>query len=258
MLKKRLICDLNKYLKIDSFHDKSNNWLQVDNSNIKIEKIWYAVDVTNYILDKAIFHSIDMLIVHHWLYRWDELLLTWLHYQRIKKLIDNNICLYASHLPLDAHNEVWNNIILLKRFLNAFLLGEWEYTIEKFGNYKDNYIWFWLKLKNSILLTKLLSNYINKIRINNELYNFGNKKFIKSICFVSWWWADALLEAKTKWFDMFLTWEAVHSKIVEAKDLWQTICLGWHYETETFGVEALSEYISNKYNIETIFLDEKY
>jgi dinuclear metal center YbgI/SA1388 family protein len=259
MDKYELIDHLNKYLQIENFEDKSKNWLQVDNTKNEIKKIWYAVDITNYILDKAISEWVNMLIVHHGLYRWDELPLTWLHYQRVKRLIDNDICLYASHLPLDAHIEIWNNIGLLKEFIQSFWIKKWEYEIEKFGEYSDSFIWFGLRFDKKISLEEFISDYVNKIGIVNELYNFWNKKYIQSISFVSWWWASTLLEANSKWFDLLLTWEAVHSKIVEAKDLSQTICLGWHYETEIFGVRLLSNYIKNKYNnIKVIFLNEKY
>jgi putative NIF3 family GTP cyclohydrolase 1 type 2 len=259
MNKITLIKNLNDYLEIESFEDKSYNWLQVDSAKNEIKKIWYAVDITNYILDKAICEWIDMLIVHHWLYRWEELPLVWLYYQRVKKLIDNNICLYTSHLPLDAHKEVWNNIGLLKEFILSFWLKEWNYSIEKFGEYNNNFIWFGLRFKRKIWLKDFISDYIHRIGIIDELYNFWNKEYIQSVCFVSWWWASTLLEANSTRFDILLTWEAVHSKLTEAKELWQTICLGWHYETEIFGIKLLSNYIKEKNKkIKIVFLDEKY
>lgn len=257
--KLELVTYLDKYLKISNFDDTSKNGLQVDNAKQGIKKIWYAVDANSYIFDKAIKEWVDMVLSHHGMYRWFESVMTWLHYERMKKLLNNDIALYACHLPLDAHEEVWNNIGLLKAFVNIFGLQEWEYKIEKFGWYNGGQeIWFTLRFNNQIHISNMVMPYAEKMWLIKKLYNFGNNEYISSICFVSWWGGSALLEAKEKWFDVFVVWEMMHYQIQEAKELWQSILLWGHYETEKTWPKLLAHHLHKKFGIEIVFLDEKY
>lgn len=256
MEKNILIKKLNDYLKISEFEDSSKNWLQVDTEKIEINKIWYAVDATSYIFDKAIYNGVDMVVVHHWMYWWSESALTNIHFQRANKLIKNNIWLYACHLPLDAHDEVWNNIWIIKWFTNIYWIK--EYKLEKFWNYHWTDIWFGIKFEEKIHISTIISMLCHLLQLEKKLYNFWNKEYISSMCVISWWWADWIFEAKSKWYDLFITWEAKHSDLINSKEIWQSILLWWHRETEKIWVKLLANYITKTFWIETIFLDEKY
>ena len=200
-----------------------------------------------------------MIISHHGIYRWFESVMTWLHYKRIKKMIDSDMALYACHLPLDAHEEVGNNIWLMKAFINIFRLQEWEYEIEKFWGYHwGKIIWYGLKFKNQIHVSNIVTPYAEKMWLIKKLYNFWNNEYINSVCFVSGWWGSALWEAKLKWYDVFVVWEMAHYQMTEAKEIWQTILLWWHYETEKIWPKLLANHLNKKFWIEIIFLDEKY
>ena len=130
MQKTQLIDYLNDYLKVSEFKDSSKNWLQVDNTKTEIRKIGYAVDATNYIFQKWIQENVDLILVHHGLFRWFEQTLTNVHFERVSSLIKNDIALYACHLPLDAHEEVWNNIWLAKGFIETFNSKEYQLNHE--------------------------------------------------------------------------------------------------------------------------------
>jgi len=259
MNKIELISYLDELLDIDKFSaDSSKNWLQVDNSRHEIKKIWYAVDANSYIFDKAIEAWIDLLLVHHGMYWGAESVMTWLHYERVKKLIDSDMWLYAAHLPLDANVEFGNNAWLMKAFINIFALSDDDYEIEEFGEYHGYNIWFWLRFKRKIHVSNIVTPYAEQLWLIKKLYNFGDKEYISSVCFVSGGWGDALFEAKEKDFDVFITWEMVHFQIVQAKELWQTILVWWHYETEKFWPKLLAHHLHQKHGIEVVFLDEKY
>jgi len=277
MEKQELIKYLDEYLKINDFKDNSKNWLQVDNCNSEIKKIGYSVDASTYIFDKARNEDVDLVLCHHGMFWWYENVLVWVPFERAKKLIENNIALYACHLPLDAHSEVWNNIWLLKWFVNIFWLsssvipaevpgrqypcgtGIYEnYSIESFWNWHELDIWFALRFKNKVHISSLQTIYAETLQLQKKLYNFGNKDFIQSIAFGSWWWWSWIKEAKEKWFDLFLTWEAVHHEILWAKELGQSIMLAWHRETEKIWPKLLAYHLRDKFWIEIVFLDEKY
>src|SRR5260370_10268250 len=69
----------------------------------------------------------DRLLVHHGLF-WGGLRpVVGPAYRRVAGLINENVALYAAHLPLDRHPEVGNNSVLA-RLLGVSVRGE-------FGSY---------------------------------------------------------------------------------------------------------------------------
>lgn len=270
MKKQDLITYLNEYLKINNFKDSSKNGLQVDNSKKEIKKIGYSVDASTYIFEKAKEEKVDLVLCHHGMYWWFEEILVWVPYERAQKLINNDIALYACHLPLDAHEEVGNNIGLLKGFLNIFWLSSsptipaniWiyeNYTIEKFWEYKWNTIWFWLRFDNKIHISSLQTLFADTLQLQKKLYNFWNLDFINSIAFVSWaWWTDIIKQSFDKNYDLFFTWEVKHTDLVLVKELGHSIMIWWHYETEKIWPKLLAYHLRDKFDLEIVFLDEKY
>lgn len=258
MNKNELIKYLDEYLKISEYSDDSKNGLQIDCDKEEIKKIWYAVDANTYIFDKAKEQEVDMVLSHHGLFWWFEQVLVWVPYKRAKIMLNNNICSYACHLPLDAHNEVGNNIWLLKAFINIFGIRKWDYEIEDFWEYKGNTIWFWLKLKTKLHVSNLVTPYAERIQLLKRFYNFWNLTEFNSIAFVSWWALSEVSEAKEKWYDVLVTWEWVHHEMTLAKELWQSVLIWWHYETEKIGPKLLAYHLRDKFEIEIVFLDEKY
>lgn len=258
MKKQELLSYLYTYLNQANWtHDSSANGLQVDNTKTDIYKIGYAVDVTTYIIDKALEHNIDMLITHHGMFWWYQKTITGMDYQRIKRLLDNNIALYSSHLPLDAHHEVGNNIWLINAWKRIFALT--EKTIEPFGDYKWSAIGYVLESTTPVPIAGILMPYCDKMWLCKQLYNFGDKEYITRIAIVSWWAGDAVREAKQKNVDLFITWEMVHHQLTLAKELKQSILLGWHYETEKIWVKLLCHHLSKQFSaITCVYIDEKY
>jgi len=250
MKKLDLIKFLNEYLKIDQYQDTSKNGLQVDNDKEEVKKIWYAVDASTYIFDKAIKENVDMVICHHGLFWWFDPIVTWTHYQKLSKLIKNDISLYACHLPLDGHEEVGNNIVMLNRFIEIMNISNFDI--------EQNWHAFWLKFIDWVFLDDIVKVYCKNIWIVPELYNFWNKEKINSIYFSSGGGLYSAKVAKEQNYDLLITGEWPHHEIIRAKELWQSIILWWHYETEVFGVEALAEKLRKDFDIQIVFLNEKY
>lgn len=258
MNKKELIKYLNEYLRVSEYVDDSKNGLQVDSEKTEIKKLGFSVDATTYIFDRAIQEGVDMVLSHHGMFWWSESVLVWVPYIRAKKLLDNDICLYASHLPLDAHNEIWNNIWLLKAFINIFWIRESDYEIEEFWKYHWTTIWFWLRLKNKIHVSNLITPYAERMQLLKRFYNFWNKTYFSSIAFVSGWALSEVEQSSEKAYDIYLTWEWAHHEMALAKELQQCILIWWHYETEKIWPKLLAYHLRDKFWIEIVFLDEKY
>ncbi len=273
MKKEKLISYLDDFLRNNAFNnDSSKNWLQVDNEKKEIKKIWYSVDASTYIFDLAKKENVDLILCHHGIFWWHESLLVWIPYERIKKLISSDIALYACHLPLDTHEKVGNNIWLLKWFINIFgiwnsdfsfdkdkKIHKWkDFIVEKFWAWEKENICYMLKFDKQVHISNLQTLYADTMQLQKKLYNFWNKDYIKSIAFISWWWWFLIKEAYDKNIDLFLTWEAKHKEILQAKELWQSIMLAWHYETEKIWPKLLAYHLKEKFDLDVIFLDEKY
>ena len=90
------------------------NGLQVANDG-RVTKIAAAVDAGLVPFRLAAAQGVDFLIVHHGMY-WDmPRPLIGAVYDRVATLIRANCALYSNHLPLDAHPEIGNNVLLAKQ-----------------------------------------------------------------------------------------------------------------------------------------------
>lgn len=256
MQKKELIQYLNDLLMPQEFQDDSANGLQVDTPYQEINKIWYAVDATSYIFDKAIDEQVDMIITHHWLFWWFEQTLTESHYDRIAKLIKNDIWLYASHLPLDTNMEVGNNIGIMQAFIKHF--GIDDYAKFPFGRSHGQQIGIWIKFEQEVPIHSILMWFCDKMQFTKKLYNFAGNEFIQSLAIVSWGWWPTIFEAKKDNYDLLLTGETEHRFLINAKDIKQSLILCWHRETEKIWVKLLANRLTKEFGVETVFLDEKY
>src|SRR6218665_3222625 len=96
----------------------AHNGLQVANNGI-ITKIGTAVDCDLQTIEKAVEHKVDFLIVHHGLFWNGKHALTGIARQKMKLLLDNNIAVYSSHLPLDFHDTLGNNMLLMKHIFET-------------------------------------------------------------------------------------------------------------------------------------------
>lgn len=140
MKKSELLAYLDSYLEPKKFTDTSKNGLQVDSSHEEIRKIGYAVDANSYIFDRAINEGADFLIVHHGMFWGYESTITGVLFDRVSRLLRNDIALYGMHLPLDAHPVVGNNAGIVAAFVRFFAIADAK--IEPFGEYRGEVIGF--------------------------------------------------------------------------------------------------------------------
>jgi len=239
---KEVVDFLDNELGIKDVEDRSNNGLQVS-GNKEVKRIAFAVDACLEVFEKA--KEFDMIIVHHGLSWGDSLkYLTGINYSRVKFLVENNISLYAAHLPLDKHKVYGNNAQFCKIFGFS--------NVKEFGDYNGQVIGFLGEKKISL---KDFVNEINK-KLNSscKVLDFGEKQ-IKKIGIVSGGGSSALNEAIDKGLDCFVTGEIPHYAYQLAKEGKINLIAAGHYATETLGVKALMNPVKEKFNVEVKFID---
>lgn len=250
---------LDEYLKHDRWSDLdgSRNGLQVEHKRGEVEKIGYAVDVTDYLIDQAIEKDVDMIIAHHGLYRGFEQPMRGVMFEKMHKLFEHDIAVYASHLPLDAHGEVGNNIGLMQWWKRLF--GLEDMTIEPAWAYKGQTVWFWARWKHPVPVGSIHTPFCQQFWLNNALYNYwGHETITSALCISGHPGIDAINQAYQQWYDLLITGEMVHYESTYAKELGQSILLGWHYETETIWVKLLAHHLQKHFTLTTHFLDESF
>src|SRR5512139_1376947 len=89
-------------------YDRALNGLQAANRG-KVRRIAAAVDATLATARLAAAGGADLLIVHHGLFWGQTSPWTGKRYELIRFLVKNDLAVYSSHLPLDAHPRLGNN-----------------------------------------------------------------------------------------------------------------------------------------------------
>ncbi len=237
---------LDKLLKIQDFNDVSNNGLQVSNTG-DITGIACGVDASLEFFEAAKNMGANMLVCHHGISWGDSLkTITGLNYRYISYLINNNMALYAAHLPLDAH-PVYGNNAQICRQLNL-------QKVKSFGEYNGIEIGFAGTLKSATNYAAFKRK-VEKI-MNNKLQtmDFGKKK-IRTVAVVSGGAAAEIAEAGMKGFDVYISGEPILLAYNLAKEYGINAIFAGHYATETFGVKALAKLLSGKFKINTDFID---
>src|SRR5262245_60275732 len=87
------------------------NGLQVAN-NGNVTRVAVAVDASLAAVHEAVAQKADLLIVHHGLFWSGAQPVVGVAYQKYCALLENNIAVYGTHLPLDAHPTLGNNVLL--------------------------------------------------------------------------------------------------------------------------------------------------
>ena len=78
------------------------NGLQVENGGA-VTRVAAAVDASPATIGLAIDAGADLLVVHHGLFWRTRQPWTGSNYQVFRRLVENNLAVYSSHLPLDVH-----------------------------------------------------------------------------------------------------------------------------------------------------------
>jgi dinuclear metal center YbgI/SA1388 family protein len=224
-------------------YDGAANGLQVENSGA-VTKIAATVDASLATIKLAIAAKADLLIVHHGLF-WSPLQpWTGKKYELLRLLVENNLAVYSSHLPLDAHPKLGNNAQLCAALglknLKPFFLTHGQ-TI----GFKSQ-----TKISRADLAKKLEHATGVKPKIIP-----GGKNICEEIGVVTGGAGGDLKLAAAEGVDTFITGEGPHWTYALAEALGLNVFYGGHYATETFGVKALAAQISKKFSVPWEFLD---
>ena len=106
---------LADFLRVQDFRDYCPNGLQVE-GRAEVARIVTGVTASAALLEAAVAERADAVIVHHgYFWRGEDGRITGMRRRRIGLLLEQNLNLFAYHLPLDAHPGVGNNVTLARQ-----------------------------------------------------------------------------------------------------------------------------------------------
>jgi dinuclear metal center YbgI/SA1388 family protein len=248
----KMVAFLNHKMDVASFEDDSLNGLQIEGPH-QISKVGLAVDACLRSIAAAIDNNCDLLVVHHGLF-WGSGLrsVTGTAYRRLAMLVQNNIALYACHLPLDAHATLGNNT----RLAELLQLKK----VKPFARYHGRDIGVAGELPAPAAASDVALGLAGELgRSAGISCNAGvvgdSTAVIKRVGVVSGGGTLALQEAARAGLDALVTGEGPHHANLDAMDSGVVLIYAGHYETETLGVRSLGAIIEKKFKVPAQFLN---
>lgn len=234
---------LHVLLEVPRFRDYCPNGLQVEGSS-NVRKIVAGVTACQALINAAIEHEADALIVHHgYFWKGEDSRIIGIRRQRLKTLLSNNINLFAYHLPLDAHPDLGNNAQLAKVF-------GWQPT-GRFG--EQDIGWF-----GDIPSLPTLGDLAQKVtaEFKRPPLTIGDQnKIIRRIAWCSGGGDSYFESAVNLGVDAFFSGEISEPAVHLAREAGVAYIAAGHHATERGGVRALSELITKTWGIHCQFVD---
>lgn len=225
------------------------NGLQLANSGA-VTRIAAAVDFSADSVSGAVREGANLLVVHHGMFWRGRQRLVGPAYERLKAAIDADLAVYSSHIPLDLHPALGNNILLARELqLNA------DGT---FGSYRG--------VDVGVTGTSDLSTHelVERVRTFSSKYQtaavatpLSDDRRTRRWAIITGAGADtaSLDEARDRGVDTLIVGEGPHHSAVEAIESGIVVIYGGHYATETLGVRALAQHVSERFALSHVFVD---
>lgn len=238
---------LNNLLKPQQIKDYCPNGLQVQGTD-NINTVITGVTASMAMIDLAIANKADALIVHHgYFWKNESYILRGMKRDRIKKLLEHDINLYAYHLPLDIHPVLGNNAQL------AQLLG-----IDVTNGLEINNL---LSIAMQGHFADLITADDLAIRITDKLQRqclhiqAPSNKDIKTVAWCTGGGQDYIELAAEQGIDAFITGEVSEKTTHIAREMDIHFYAAGHHATERYGVKALAKFIVEEMNLSAKFID---
>jgi len=225
--------------------DGACNGLQVQGVP-EVRRVGLAVDACMEAYERAVAADCQMLVTHHGMIWGGLKSITGRMYEHVSFLMRHGLNLYGSHLPLDMHPELGNNAQLAK------LLGLGD--VAPFGEYRGEVIGFSGTLPQPASPKELARRLGDAIGGKPVVLEFGPAT-VRRVGIISGGAADDVTQAARAGLDAYITGEPAHCTFQLTRELHANmICLG-HYSSETLGVRAVGQRLTERFGVENVFLD---
>lgn len=225
------------------------NGLQLANGS-EIRRVAASVDVSRRVIEQTIAADANLLVVHHGMFWSGVQPMVGATYDRFRLLLAHDIAVYSSHLPLDAHPSLGNNV-LLARTLGLEPAGG-------FARYKtiDVGVQGTADIDTRELRDRVdvfARQHGSTVRCTPVAPGHRTRRW--AICTGSGASSETLLEAQARRIDTLIVGEGPHHTAVAADDAGLVIIYAGHYATETLGVRAIADHLGATFGLPFVFID---
>ena len=221
----------------------AHNGLQLENGGV-VSRVACAVDASLPVIQKAVLAGADLLVVHHGLFWQGVRPLTGPMFEKFKTAMDAGLAIYSSHIPLDVHPELGNNV----RLSRALGLGDGEPFFD----------WKGIQLGRRSRFEGSLGELKTRIEkaVGGSVLLRGEEDVPAGEVGIITGGAGSEVEAMAgEGLNTFVTGEGPHWSHPLAEELNLSVCYAGHYSTETFGVRALADLLQEHFGLDHCFVD---
>lgn len=234
---------LDGLLDIARFRDYCPNGMQVE-GRAEVHRVVTGVTASEALLDRAIDHGADALLVHHgYFWRGEDPRIVGIRRNRIAKLLGAGITLFAYHLPLDAHPEIGNNAQLAKRLglAREALAGEQELvSIGRIG---------------AATTLARFASHVESVLGRVPLVIGDVSRTVERVAWCTGGAQGYFETAAALGVDLYLTGEISEQHVHLARETGVAFIAAGHHATERFGVQALGAHLEAQHGLEVMFID---
>jgi dinuclear metal center YbgI/SA1388 family protein len=241
---------LDQFLQTESTPDYAGavNGLQIEHTG-PVRQVAAAVDASLRSVQDAVDIGANLLIVHHGLFWGGAQPIRGAQHRKLSLLLRHDIAVYSTHLPLDRHPTLGNNVLLAHAH-GLTVSDTWlPYKGVAIGVVAD-----------TALPTHELAERARAFGRLHEHHTvitpFAADRMSRRIAICSGGGASAesLREARLIGADTLLVGEGPHFTAVDAEENGLVVIYAGHYATETLGVQALAQATGERWQLPWSFL----
>jgi dinuclear metal center YbgI/SA1388 family protein len=231
----------NTLLQPERMRDFCPNGWQVEGTR-EIKKIVSGVTASLALIDAAIDANADAIVVHHGLFWRGETRITGWMRQRLGRLIEHNINLFAYHLPLDAHPTLGNNAQL------ANVL-----SLDATGRFGEQDIG-WLGTSNAGTLGVLCEQV--QTRLGRNITAIGDAtRAVKNVAWCTGGAQGYFEAAIAAGADVYITGEISEPQAHYAREMGVAYIACGHHASERYGAPAVAAHAAEHFGLQHEFID---
>ena len=249
MSEKIVLCDdlanfLATELDINRFRDYCPNGLQVQGRE-RMGRVVTGVTASLALLEAAREAGADAVVVHHgFFWRGEDARVIGPKHRRLKLLLTNDINLFAYHLPLDAHPELGNNAQLGKRL---GLVAKSRFAEQDLG---------WLgRADASVRTVGDLAAVVERALGRTPLLIGDREQPLGRVGWCTGAAQNTFGEAIAAGASVYLSGEISEQTVHLAHESGAAYLACGHHATERYGVQALGDYLADKFGLRHQFID---
>ena len=225
------------------------NGLQVQSTGT-VKHVGAAVDCSTVAVRAAAEGGVDLLLVHHGMFWGGATPMVGAAYERTRLIIQNDIAVYSSHIPLDLHPTWGNNVLLAKELglqpsggfamMRGVAVGVSGEADVPTSELRDRAMKFSARYGGTAVCTP---------------FPGGHRTRRWGMCSGAGASPETLTEAMDLGLDTLIVGEGPHHTAVQAADNGLTIMYLGHYATETLGVIALGAELARRFGVKSSFIE---